>query len=223
MAVSIKHLPESERPRERLLQAGREALSDVELVALVIGGDLGCAATVVRGLGGARGIHRAVLGELLLLPGVGVARACQLLAALELGRRAQGASEDLGAPLRTPADGVARFRDMTLLEQEELHVIGLDSRHRQITRFVAARGSLNAVHVSTRDVFRRLLREGAAAAIVAHNHPSGDPAPSPADLDLTHRLRAAGELVGVPLLDHLVIGCQGFHSFADQLRFPTAG
>jgi DNA repair protein RadC len=215
----IKDLPSSERPRERLLAAGRAALSDVELVALVIGGDLLCAQQVVSGLGGARGMMRAVAGELLELPGVGEARACQLLAALELGQRAGRSGMERGSPITSPAAAAARLADLAPLEQEELHVIALDGRHREIARFMAARGAMNVVHVSPRDVFRRLVREGAVGTIVAHNHPSGDPTPSADDLELTRRLRAAGELVGIALLDHLVVAQGGYHSFADELRF----
>lgn len=216
--LSIKDLPENDRPRERMILAGREALSDVELVALVIGGDLRCARLLVTELGGARGLRRALYGELKAVPGVGEARACRLLAALELGRRAFEAGVERGTALTSSSAAASHLAEMALLEQEEMHVLALDTRHRLIQRFVAARGALNVVHVSPRDVFRRLLREGAAATIVAHNHPSGDPTPSAEDVELTRRLRAAGDLVGVALIDHLVVGQSGYHSFADELR-----
>jgi DNA repair protein RadC len=221
-AVSqLKRLPSADRPRERLLEVGREALSDVELVALVIGGDLDCAAALVAALGGAVGLRRAFASELRAVPGIGTARACQLLAALELGRRAMRTSPSGAVPsLRGPAQAAEHLVDLALLEQEELHVIGVDSRHRPLGRFLAARGSLNVVHVAPREVFRRLVRDGAAAAIVAHNHPSRDPAPSVEDGELTARLRAAGELVGIPLLDHLVIAEAGYHSFTDGTSRP---
>ncbi len=219
---SIKRLPPGDRPRERMLLSGCEALSDVELVALVLGGDLGCAHLVVSEVGDARSMRRAALGQLKGVRGVGEARACQLLAALELGRRASHPDGERGDPIRTPTVAAARLAQLVPLEQEELHVLALDSRHREIARFVAARGAQNVVYVSPRDVFRRLLREGAAGAIVAHNHPSGDPTPSADDVELTNRLRAAGDLVGVALIDHLVIARDGYHSFADQLRATRA-
>ena len=215
---AIKQLPPSERPRERLLHAGREALSEVELVALLLGGDLRCAADVVSALGGARGLRRAHLGELRALRGVGEARACTLVAALELGRRAGEANADPAPRVPNPAAAAALLADLATLEQEELHVLALDGRHRVVARFVAARGSLNVVHVSPRDVFRRLVREGAAATIVAHNHPGGDPAPSPDDVELTRRLQAAGDLVAVPLIDHVVVATGGFYSFSEALH-----
>jgi DNA repair protein RadC len=216
MSIGIKQLPSSQRPRERMLTAGPGALSDVELVALLLGGDLGCAGEVVARLGGAAGIRRAVLGELCEIPGVGVARACQIRAAVELGFRAAGAAPDPEAQVHTPAAAHATLRELSRLEQEELHVLGLDARHRAACRFAAARGALNVVHVAPRDVYRRLLREGAAAAIVAHNHPTGDVAPSEEDVLLTRRLRAAGELVGLPLVDHLIIGADAYYSFSEN-------
>lgn len=214
----IRALPEAERPRERLLRLGREALSDAELVALVIGGDLELAHALVAALGGAVGLQRAVAGELCAIDGVGTARACQLLAALELGRRAARPRPPEGRALIDPADAAAHFPELGELDQEELHVLGLDAAHRPLVRFVAARGALNVVHVTPREVLRRLVREGAAAAIIAHNHPSGDIKPSRDDRTLTIRLQAAGELVGVAILDHLVVARAGFYSFADAAR-----
>jgi DNA repair protein RadC len=213
----IKLLPPLDRPRERLLSAGTRALGDVELVSILFGGNLECAAAVVRAMGSVRGLARAGLVELCEVPGVGEARACQLHAALELGRRALVEPVARGEIIRTPAQVVALCTDLMMLEEEELHVLALDARHRMITRFLAARGALNAVHVAPRDLLRRLVRESAAAMILAHNHPSGDPEPSPEDIELTRRLHASGQLLGVPLLDHLVITRDGFYSFADQL------
>jgi DNA repair protein RadC len=214
----IKLLPVNLRPRERMLSAGEKALSDVELVAVVLGGDLERADAIVSRCGNASDlVHRGV-AELCDVPGVGLARACQIQAAIELGRRALTGPLLRGMPLRNSEEAAARLADLNSLENEELHVLALDSRHRVLVRFVAARGALNAVHVSPRDVLRRLVRESAAAMIVAHNHPSGDHTPSIEDHDLTRRLHAAGELVGVSLIDHLVIGRHGYHSFAEEIR-----
>ncbi len=218
--LSIKRLPPTSRPRERLRAAGREALSDVELVALVIGGDLGCATGIVSSIGGACGIRKALMTELEALPGVGPARASQLVAALELGRRAGFSSGKRGERLHRPHLVASYLADLAGLDQEELHVLALDTRHRLISRSLIARGNVNMVHVTPREIFRRLLREGAAGAIVAHNHPSGECSPSDDDRRLTFRLRDAGELVGIPLLDHLVISVGGFYSFAHELAAP---
>jgi DNA repair protein RadC len=214
----IKQLPEAERPRERLLRAGERALSDAELVALVWGGGLDRAVDIVGRYGGSAGLGRAGIGELCELPGIGLARATQLRAAIELGRRANQPLPMSGKALRTPGDAAAHLGDMAALEEEEFHVLALDGRHRIQSRFVAARGSSNMVQVVPRDLLRRVLRESAAAIIVAHNHPSGDPSPSPEDLDLTRRLFDGCHAVGIGLLDHLVIGRSGFHSFSEEIR-----
>lgn len=214
----IKHMPEAERPRERLLRTGERALADAELVALVWGAGLDRAADLVARYGGVAGLLRAGIGELCELPGIGLARATQLRAALELGRRAHLPPATLGKLLRSPQDAIAYFGDMVGLEEEEFHVLALDGRHRIKSRFVAARGSRNMVQVVPRDVLRRVLRESASSIVVAHNHPSGDPTPSPEDHDLTLRLYEGCHAVGISLLDHLVIGRTGFHSFSEQLR-----
>jgi DNA repair protein RadC len=214
----IKQLPEAERPRERLLRTGERALSDAELVALVWGSGLDRAGDLVGRYGGVAGLLRAGIGELCELPGIGIARATQLRAALELGRRAHLPPPVPGKLLRTPEDAVVCLGDMVGLEEEEFHVLALDGRHRIQSRFVAARGSRNMVQVVPRDVLRRVLRESASAIVVAHNHPSGDPTPSPEDRDLTHRLYEGCHAVGIALLDHLVIGRTGFHSFWEEIR-----
>lgn len=228
MNLSIKHLPVPDRPRERLLSVGPTSLTDAELVSLVFGGDLHTAASVVAACGSAGGIRRATVGELCGIPGVGPSRASQLQAALELGARSVVAEPDRFAIIRTPPQARQHLRDLERLDQEELHVLALDARHRLLVRFCVARGSMNVVHVSPRDLYRRLIREGAVATVIAHNHPTGDPLPSEEDLQLTSRLRAAGEVLGVSLLDHLVIAQDAYYSttagrtFRDRSPFPEA-
>lgn len=216
MSVAIKHIPVENRPRERLHAAGPAALSDAELVALVFGGDLPAAEAVVTQLGGPQALLRSTQAMLCEVPGVGPARAAQLLAALELGRRAAALPIDRSQPLST-AERVARAcADLTHLEVEELHVLALDLRHRLVARFTSARGEANLVHVSPRDIFRRALREGAAQVVIVHNHPSGNPIPSPEDVALTERLLTAGTVVGVPVCDHVIVAAEGWFSFAER-------
>lgn len=215
MTLGIKQIPPDLRPRERLATAGTAALTDVELVALVFGGDLAVAEELVARLGtlgGLRGVTPALLCE---VPGVGPTRAAQLLAAVELGRRAC-APPDRGLPLNCAEEVARRCDDMTHLDVEELHVLALDTRHRLLSRFITARGEANLVHASPREIFRRALREGAAQVVVVHNHPSGNPIPSPEDVALTERLLTAGQLVGVPVVDHLVMATEGYFSFAER-------
>ncbi len=137
--------------------------------------------------------------------------------AVEIGRRAVDEPLTRGASIRSADDVYSRLRArMMELEQEELHVLGLDTLNQVVCHYVCARGSLNVVHVNPREVFRVLVRERIHAAIVVHNHPSGSPAPSIDDKQLTVRLKEAGELLGVPLLDHVIVARSGRYSFAES-------
>jgi DNA repair protein RadC len=208
-----------DRPRERLAFFGAERLTDDELLALVFGS--GAAQSTARQLldlaGGPRGLRRTGLHDLCQLDGVGPARACQLKAALELGRRALLPEPLYGLLIRSAQDLAATLQvELGQGEQETMHVFGLDARHRIRCRHIAAIGQVDRVHVSASDVFRPLLREGMAAALVAHNHPSGEPQPSPEDQQLTLRLAQVGHLLGITLLDHLVVTRDASFSFAEH-------
>ena len=219
--------PASARPRERLMFLGPEQLSDEELLALVLGS--GAATPIARRLldetGGAQGLRRAGHQALCALAGVGPAKACQIKAALELGRRALALEPLLGLQVRAPSD-VASVLSVELgqAEQEAVHVFGLDARHRIRCRHIAAVGQVDRVVVSLADVFRPLIREGMAAVIVAHNHPSGDTSPSEEDQRLTIKLAQTATLLSIPLLDHVIVSRTGYYSFADHglLSSPLA-
>ena len=215
MTTGIKQIPLDDRPRERLDASGVSALSDQELIALLFGGDLPVAAEVVTRIGCAAELRAATKAMLREVPGVGPMRAAQLIAAVELGRRAAN-PPDRGRPISGALDVWVRVRDLVELDVEELHVLALDSRRRVLSRFSSARGESNLVHVSPRQVFRRALREGASCIIATHNHPSGNPIPSPDDVALTDRLLTAGRVVGLPLLDHVVVAAEGYFSFAEK-------
>lgn len=211
--------PPHARPRERLAFLGAERLGDEELIALVFGSGalLPVARRLLEQTGGAQGLRRTGLQTLCQLSGIGPARASQLKAALELGRRAL-LPEPLDGLLVRRAEDLAQVLQLELGqgEQEAIHVFGLDARHRIRCRHIAAIGQVDRVQVSAADVFRPLLREGLAAAVVAHNHPSGDALPSPEDQRLTTRLAQAGHLIGISLLDHIVVAQSGFYSFAEH-------
>jgi DNA repair protein RadC len=214
-------------PRERLLFLGAEQLNDDELLALVLGS--GAAKPLARLLldtaGGPIGLRRTGAHALCQLPGLGPARVCQLKAALELGRRALMPEPLSGLHVRTAADIAELLRvELASGEQEAIHVLGLDARHRIRCRHVAAIGQVDRVHVSLADIFRPLVREGMAAALVAHNHPSGEPTPSEPDRELTYRMAQVGHLLGIPLLDHVVVARSGHYSFAEHghLESPLA-
>lgn len=191
-----------------MLLFGADHLADVELVALLLGGGraLARACTLLETVGGLEGLSGAQSQELSRLPGLGHASATALAAAVELGRRVGRLQLKWGAALRQPADAAqfarAHLRGAT---QEHFVVLGLDSRQR--VRFVrtVGLGSLAQVDVHPRELFRPLIRAGIHSTILVHNHPSGDPEPSEADVELTHRMAEVGRLVGIPVLDHLVV------------------
>jgi DNA repair protein RadC len=212
------------RPRERIQSQGAAALSDAELLALVLGsGMVGrTVIEVAHGLlvrhGGLGGLARASPHELCAEPGIGFAKAAAVLAGLELGRRAVGERPVPGRRIASADDIWSHLRArLAVCSVEEFWVLALDVRHRLLWESCLARGSLTGVEVHPRDVFRPLIR-GGAAAIFCHNHPSGDPSPSRQDLELTSRLRDVGALCGIEVLDHIVVGSDGFVSLARDGR-----
>lgn len=211
----------AERPRERLLEYGADSLASSELLGLVLGtGVAGASASelgsrLLDDAGSLLALSRADAREIAKIHGIGMARATRVAAAFQLGKRA--AAEPLPDEVLRCAADVYRYLLPRLrgLMQEVFVVIALDARNAIIHLVEVARGSLTDVDVHPREVFRPLIRLAAAAAVVAHNHPSGDPAPSDSDLALTRRLRLAGALVGIPVLDHVVIGADGYTSICD--------
>lgn len=218
-AVVLRDLPLSDRPRERLLRHGASALSDVELLALLVSpGTARCDA--VRAASGLLGrfpdLHRmavAGIGELAAVPGLGVAKACRVKAALALAERLVERPVARGAELTDPRTVYERIgRRLVHLDRERFVGVALDTRGRVLRELCFAEGGGCSVEFQPRDVFATLLREGAMQVIFVHNHPSGDPEPSEADRRLTRRLRRAGLLVGVRVLDHVVVARGGYRS-----------
>jgi DNA repair protein RadC len=218
----------SERPRERLRRDGPEALSTSDLLCLALGPGSAAAPTLrtveelIRRFGSLRRLERAGWAELAAVPGLGPARVAKLRAVFELGSRlARGplrVGERLGAPEEVYAHFGARLRHC---RQERFLVLLVDSRHRLVAEVEVSRGSLNQSLVHPREVFAPAVRESAAAVLALHNHPSGDPRPSREDHEVTRRLSEAGEILGIRLLDHVVIGGEGFTSFAREGWLPT--
>jgi DNA repair protein RadC len=196
------------RPRERIMLHGRAALSDMELIALVLGGgnSLQRAALLLQHFGGLRELDAASPHELAEVAGMGVASAAAVAAAFELGRRVALTDLPYTAPLRTP-DDVAAYARARIggMDREEFLLLGLDARQRVRLVHSVAVGSLSQVDVHPREVFRPLVRAGMHSVILVHNHPSGDAHPSGADVELTNRLCEVGRLVGIPVIDHLVV------------------
>jgi len=213
-----------DRPRERLLSWGGERVSDLDLIAILLGtGRPGRSAPdlaldLLRATGGLGALARASPRELATVSGIGDARAARLAAAFHLGRRALE-----HVALREPSVGNAddvyrRLRPrLAGMTQEICLLLALDARNAVLGELEIARGWLNGVDVHPREVFRPLVRMAAAAAVIVHNHPSGALEPSDADVELTRRLRAAGDVIGIPLLDHVIIADTGYRSLAEHL------
>lgn len=204
--------------RERLRGAGAEALADFELVVLLLGSvPVHVAVSALENAGGLDGLARKDLGELVDVPGLGKAKACQLKAAVELGRRLAIPAPPAGRPI-TSAVQVADWYRCRLQDQERecIHALLLDSKHRPLLHMRVTEGSWTSCNVDPKVVFSACLRNGAPAVILVHNHPSGDPTPSRDDLKLTERLIRAGRVIGVRVLDHLIVGREGFTSLADS-------
>jgi DNA repair protein RadC len=216
-----------DRPRERLESLGAEALSDVELLALLLRtGDrqadaLGVARDLLARTGGLHGLARAEPHALVGARGIGPAKSATLRAALELGRRLAAGRLRPGSPIRS-AEDVHRHLHPRLrhLPHELFLVLLLDGRHRLIRHEVVSQGTLTASLVHPREVFRPALREPAAALVLVHNHPSGDPTPSAEDREVTQRLARAGEILGVRVLDHVVVAERGYCSMREEGLFP---
>ena len=221
--TTIAALNPDARPRERLVACGAAQLSDQELLALVLGSGtpgrsaIDVASALLAASGDLAGIAQASLEELRAQRGIGVARASLIQAAMELGRRAVGERPRPGRRLTSASDVWSHLRArLAMSEVEEFWALALDVRHRIQSERCLARGSLTGVEVHPRDVFRPLIRSAAAAVIFCHNHPSGDPTPSRQDVELTTRLREVGELCGIAVLDHVVVGWEGFASLAER-------
>lgn len=221
--LTIRELPRCERPRERLRDHGAQALSSAELIAILLGtGDRRRSAlslgheVLSAGGGSLRRLAARPVAALTQLAGVGPARAVAIHAALELGRRMAAETRDEGAPVRSPRDVHAvygpRLEDSPV---EEFHVAVLDAQHRLERDVTITRGILNSSLVHPREVFREAIAERAAAIILVHNHPSGDPTPSADDRLVTEQLVAAGRLLDIPVHDHVIVGRGRYVSFAE--------
>jgi DNA repair protein RadC len=221
--MGISQWPEAERPRERLLARGAEALTDAQLLAILLrvgrrrSSAVEVGMDVLQRLGGVGGLTQCGIEELCIVPGVGEAKAAQLKAALELGKRALASPLSKGTKISSSRDLFNHFHStLRDLRHEIFKVVLLDAKHAIVREATVSEGSLTLSIVHPREVFSLAVKESAAAVIFLHNHPSGDPTPSHEDRVLTTRLVSAGEVLGIRVLDHLVIGDGRYVSFADQ-------
>ncbi|MDR1496238.1 MAG: DNA repair protein RadC [Clostridiales Family XIII bacterium] len=217
----IKELPQSERPRERLISHGAGALSNQELLALLIGSGVkgeSAMALALNVLGhtdeGIAWLRIASSEELSRITGIGAAIACRISAAVELGKRMSENRVAERIRFDSP-DDIALFfmEDLRYEKNERFKVLMFNVRGEMMGRELISVGSISSSIVDAREVFRPAVRRGAASVVLVHNHPSGDPSPSPQDIDVTVRLVDAGEVLGVKVLDHLIIGNGCFTSF----------
>ena len=230
---TIRELPAAERPRERLAQRGPGGLTTAELIALLWGSGVrgrsavDLATDALSGHDGLAGLARASDLELAAIPGIGQAKAAQLLAAFELGRRLMADWPAGRWSIRGPHDVADRLiLQMGRLEREELRVVILDTKNHVLRVETVYQGNVSSSLVRVGELYRDAVRLNAAGIILVHNHPSGDPTPSPDDLHLTAEALAAGRLLDIALLDHLVIGHDAYLSLRDRgvvFDRPTTG
>lgn len=220
---TIKDLPTTERPRERLERYGAGALSTAELLAIIlrtgVGGQnvLELSNSLLAQHGGLVGLARASFAELYETKGIGPAKVTQLKAALELGRRLLVATPEARPQVRSPADAAnLLLGEMGLLEQEHLRTLLLDTKNYVLSSPTIYVGSINTSLIRVAEIFREAIKSNCAGIIVAHNHPSGDPTPSPEDVAVTEQIVAAGKLLDIEVLDHLVIGHQRYVSLKER-------
>ena len=220
----FKHWARADRPREKLLDQGAAALSAVELLAVLLRtgteGEsvLDQARAVLEASGHSlRGLAALAQPDLCRIKGIGPAKAAQVLALVEVAKRFGEEEFAPGTPFKGSYDVYAHFRERLAHERHEhFYAVLLDNKNRKLKDIRISQGSLTASIVHPRDVYLPVIRESAAAVIFVHNHPSGDPTPSAEDLEITRRLRQVGELIGVRVLDHLVIGRGRYVSFVDD-------
>ncbi len=228
--ITVKEMPEGERPRERMERVGPQALSTAELLAIIlrtgVNGEnvLTMATRLLAKYSGLGGMARAEFTQLAAEHGLGRAKTAQIMAALELGKRLMIEAPEERLQIKAPGDAANLL--MSLIghkNQEHFVVLFLDTRNRVLDHEMLYKGSLNTSLVRIGEVFRGAVRRDSASVIVSHNHPSGDPAPSPEDIALTRRLVSAGKVMEVEVLDHVIVGANRFVSLRERaLGFEEA-
>ena len=226
-SFTIHDLPLGERPRERLLKLGSEALSAQEILAVILGrGTKGesimmTSQKLLSRFGNLKGIANASMEELIQTTGIGPAKAAQIKAALELSRRLEADAGEKPQPvLKSPEDVAAEVKiQLKGKKKEHFLVLCLDTRNRLIHGTLVSMGSLDTSVVHPREVFKEAISSCAASVIFAHNHPSGDPEPSKEDIELTKRLAKAGEILGIAVLDHIIVCDESFVSLKARNLF----
>lgn len=219
----IKDIEAIDRPRERLAEKGADSLNSAELLAILLRVGIKGENAVQLGqrllndLGGLSGIHKASFQEVCAQKGIGNAKAAQIKAAIELGRRMVADNPKEKKVIHGPGDVADLVKyEMMALDHEELWVLTLDTKNRVISIEKLYKGSLNSSIVRVGEIFKAAIRRNAASVIVTHNHPSGDPSPSPEDVSMTRAIIQAGKLMDIEVLDHVIIGGNKFKSIMER-------
>ncbi|RKD27979.1 DNA replication and repair protein RadC [Caminicella sporogenes DSM 14501] len=223
--LTIKEMPESERPREKMILYGPSSLSNSELLAILIRtGSREHSALELANIilsqdeKGIRFLADCTIEELSQIKGIGCSKACQILAAVELGSRISKSLIDFRVSIKSPKDVVDFFiEDMKFLNKEHFKIVLLNTKNEIITYETISIGSLNASIVHPREVFNRAIKKNAASVILLHNHPSGNPNPSREDINITKRLVNAGKIIGIEVLDHIIIGDGNYYSMKENM------
>jgi DNA repair protein RadC len=219
----LRDVPHDERPRERMQQFGAQALSNAELLAILLRtgtyaeSAVRLAQKVLIEAGSLRNLVDMNMEQLMTIKGIGSAKALQIQASIELGRRLARTSMNDTITIRSPQD-VATYlmEDLRYLQKEHFVCLFLNTKNHVIAQETLSMGSLNASIVHPREVFRAAIKRSSAAIICVHNHPSGDPTPSPEDIQMTARLVEAGQIIGIEVLDHIILGDQNFVSLKEK-------
>ncbi len=221
--LMMRDMAEHDRPRERLLKVGERAVSTAELLAIILRSGvpgenvLRLAERLLSTFKDLPGLARASIAELTKVKGVGPAKAVEIKAALEIGRRLLTTAPEEKPRITSPADAAnLLMSEMSFLDKEHLRLILMDTRNRVLGTPTIYIGSLNTSVIRIGELFRAAIKENAAAFIVAHNHPSGDPSPSPEDVSVTRQIVQAGSLLNIDVLDHIVIGHNRFVSLKER-------
>ena len=220
----LRDLPADEKPRERLRALGAKQLSNPELIAILlrtgIKGEnvLSMSTRVISAFGGLAGLARTSFAELCEINGISEAKACQILAAFELGRRAASLLPDDRATIRTPADIHNLLgAEMAVASQEKLKVVLLNAKAEVISVQEVYQGTVDSTQLRVAEVLRPAVRENCPEIIIVHNHPSGDPTPSPDDILITRNIKQCAEMMDIRFNDHVIIGSRGFVSMRERM------
>lgn len=224
--ATVRDMPTGERPRERLRVSGPQALSNAELLAIILrtgtarDNVLELAGKLLAKYGGLRGLLRADFGELCREYGLGEAKCSQIKAALELGKRLGQQTADEKYQIKSPQDAANLVMvEMMHLDYEIMKILVLDAKNQVVENINRYQGTVNSSVLRVAEIFRPAVTRNCPAVLVCHNHPSGDPAPSPEDIEVTEQLAQAGKLLDIELVDHIIIGSHRYTSLKEQLHW----